>query len=995
MVAVLVVLGAYAYVTIPASIFPTMSFARIDVVADAGDLPPERVRISVAQPLERAFSGLPGVEQTKSTSAQGSAEVVVTFAPSTNVITDLQYVDQAIAAARTQLPADVSATATVINPNSEPIVSYAFVSSTLSQTVIHEIISLNLVPQLYGTPGLARMLTIGGPQREYLVRLNPAALAANGLSIRNVTDAIAGAATVVSPGIASAYARRNVLVVDSRVSGVASLEAIDVPNGRGDVLPLGALGNVRLSVAPATDVVSFNAKHAVALNFYALPGADTLKMADAVAAKMALLAPHLPVGIRVRKFWDQTTLIRESQASLRDAIALGAFLAIVVILIFLRNLRLTLIAALVIPIAIAITIFAVGLLHQSLNLMSVGALAVAVGLIIDDAIVVIENIARNLHLYPGDLKRAVIAKAMGELVAPMSASTLTTVVVFIPLVLLSGVSGFFFRALAATLGTALVVSLALAILVTPLLALHLIQPASRLRDDVGFTSRVLARYEPLLRWALAHRLPVYLGSAAVLAVTLVLLTRLPSGFLPMLDEGQFEIGYQMPPGTTLAASDAAATALERIALADPSVKTVGRFSGIDTNGFSPTPVRDGTIRIVLQPANRRAGYEEISSRLRDIMQRTVPAATLDFHQILEDMLNDVSGAPAPLQVVIRGADQASLIRAAQAISASISKVSGIEDASPNVQYDDPTLQIVPNGARLASLSATTDDFSAALAASSLGSVAASLATPTMLVPVRVTLGQPAGSVGARLLALPAGVVPLASVARLVPSHLSSDVIEENGQRVAIVTANIGARSLSGIVADMRVAIARTSLPPGTTWSIGGEYRAQQQSFREFAMVIAISIVLVFFVMLATFRSYRLPLVILTAIPLSLIGVALGLFVTRTPFNVSSFMGLLLLVGLIVKNGILLVDIANQRRSQGAPVEDALIEAGRLRLRPIIMTTFAAIGGLLPLAVGLGSGSEMEKPLAIAVIGGLSTATAFTLIAIPVLYAGFAGKENTT
>ncbi len=992
MIAVLVVLGAYTFVRIPASIFPTMSFSRIDVVVDVGDLPPERVRIAVAQPLERAFAGLPSVEETKATSAQGSAELVVTFAPATDVQSDLQYVDQAIAAARSQLPADVNATATVINPNSEPIVSYAFTSQTLSQTVIHELLALDLVPQLYGTPGLARMLTIGGPAREYLVELDPAALAANGMGVGDVTRALADATDVVSPGVSSAYARRDVLVVDSRVTDVASLGAIAVADGHGGAIPLRALGKVRLGVAPPADAVSFDAERAVALNFYALPGADAVKMADAIAAKMATLAPHLPAGIEVVKFWDQTTLIRESQASLRDAIGLGALLAIIVILVFLRDLRLTLIAALVIPVAIAITVFAIGLLGQSLNLMSVGALAVAVGLIIDDAIVVIENIARNLHLYPHDSKRAVITKAMGELIAPMSASTVTTVVVFVPLLLLTGVSGFFFRALATTLGTALVISLALAILMTPLLALHMIRPANQLHDDVGFTSRALALYEPLLRWALSHRRAIYLGSAGVLAVTLILLTRLPSGFLPTLDEGQFEIGYQMPPGTTLDASDTAATALERIALADPAVATVGRFSGIDTNGFSPTPVRNGTIRVVLRPAGQRPSYERISGRLRDAMQSAVPAANLDFHQILEDMLDDISGAPAPLQIIIRGSDQDGLIRAARAISARISKVAGIEDASPNVQFDDPASRIAPDRTRLAALGATTGELDAALAASSQGSVAAGLATATMLVPIRVTLNQPPGSAATRLLALPAGLVPLASVARVSPSRLSSDVTEQNGQRVAIVTANIGARSLSGIVTDMRAAIERTSLPPGITWSIGGEYRAQQQSFGEFAAVIAISIVLVFFVMLATFRSYRLPLVILTAIPLSLIGVALGLFVTGTPFNVSSFMGLLLLVGLIVKNGILLVDIANQRRAQGATVEEALVEAGRLRLRPIVMTTFAAIGGLLPLAIGLGSGSEMEKPLAIAVIGGLSTATAFTLIAIPVLYAGFAGKE---
>ncbi len=991
--AALTILGAFAYTTIPASIFPTMSFARVDVVIDAGDLPPERVRIAISQPLERAFGGLPSVTRTLATSTQGSAELIVEFDPATDVRYDLQSVDQAIAAMSGLLPRGVSTSATVINPNSEPVLSYAFSSPVLSQTVVRELIAQNLVPAFSGVPGLARTLAVGGPEREYNVDLDAAALAAHGLSAGDVGRAIADANAVTAPGIATAFAQRNVLVVDSRILDARSLGAVVVPDSRRVPTRLDALGRVSLGVAPASTAMSFDASHAVGLNFYALPGADSVKMADAVEARMRDLAPRLPGGMRATKYWDQTQLIRDSQSSLRDAIGLGALLAVGVILLFLRNLRLTLIAAIVIPLAMAITIFAIGRMGQTLNLMSVGGLAVAVGLIIDDAIVVIENIARNLHAHPTDSKRLVVVRSMRELIAPMSASTLTTVVVFVPLVLLSGVSGFFFRALAATLGTALVVSLGLAIFVTPILAEKMMQPVGAVHDDVGFVARLLARYEPLLRWALAHRRTVYIASAGVLVVTALLLTRLPSDFLPKLDEGQFEIRYQMPVGTALEASDAAATQLERVALADPAVVSVGRFTGIDTNGFSPTPVRNGTIRIALRPRSKRDSFDAITNRMRDAMQRSVPAVHLDFHQILEDIIDDISGAPAPLEITVRGADERLLEASATSIADRIAKVAGVTDVFSGVIHDDPALRVAPNAARLAALGLSANDVSDAISASTQGTVATSLAGSTTLVPVRVRVAGGGGSPGSGLLATSAGVLQLDSLATTARDVLTSDVTDENGQRVVIVTANYSGATLSAVVADVGNALARTPLPPGYTWSMGGAYRAQQQSFREFASVVAIAIALVFFVMLATFGSFRLPLVVLTAIPLALIGVAIGLFATGTPFNVSSFMGLLLLVGLIVKNGILLIDVANRKRAEGASVHEALVTAGRLRLRPIVMTTCAAIGGLLPLAFGLGSGSEMERPLAIAVIGGLSTATVFTLIAIPVLYAGFTAKDR--
>jgi CzcA family heavy metal efflux pump len=990
LVAVLAVLGVWAYVATPASIFPNMTFSRIDVVADAGDLPPDQVRVQVAQPLERAFLGLPSITRVQATSSQGSAEFIVTFDPKTDVRFDLQYVNQAVSQTRSSLPAGTNIDAAIINPNQEPVITYALVAKTMSQTVLRELAQQSLVPRFYGVPGLARILVVGGPDREFHVALDPAALAAHGLTAQDVANAIGDANTVSALGISQQYYQRNVILLSSAVTTADAIARVVVPNAGHAPVTVGDLGNVTLGVAPLTTQVSYDAQHAVAVNFFGLAGADQVRMAGAIKAKMRAIEARLPVGVTVHRYWDQSDLIVQSQKSLRDAILIGAALAILVILLFLRNLRMTLVAAIVIPIAMAISIFFIHLSGETLNLMSVGGLAVAVGLIIDDAIVVVENISRNMHLYPQMRKYDAIVLSMNQLAAPMAASTFTTVVVFIPLLLLTGVTGFFFRALALTLGAALLVSLVLALLVTPLIAAGLIRESEQHGHETGFMGKILERYEPFLRWTLSHRAAVYGASLAVLLVTVFLMTRLPSDFLPRMNEGQFEVQYTMPVGTTLQATDSAATTMERLAMRDADVTSVGRFTGIDTNGFSPTQVRAGTIRVRLKPG---ASYDAVSDRLRKAFSEAVPAAQLDFHQILEDMVNDMSGSRSPIEITLAGPDQQTLVALANEITNNMSNVPGVADAFSGVSYDDPTLQVRPDEQRLAELNMTAAQLGTELGASAQGNVATSVPGTLNQIPVRVSVGAGNASPANALVSTPGGMVSLGSIAQLQQNRLSSDVSEINGQRVMLITANYGGASLSSVVAGVQKVLRATPLPPGYSATIGGAYQAQQQSFREFLTVIAIAIALVYFVMLATFKSYSLPLVILTAIPLALIGVALGLFLTGSAFNVSSFMGLLLLVGLIVKNGILLIDVANRRREEGASVHDALVAAGRTRLRPIVMTTVAAIGGLLPLALGIGAGSAMEQPLAIAVIGGLSTATAFTLIVIPVLYAGISGRRD--
>ena len=992
LVAVLAILGVRASFVTPQSIFPTMSFSRIDVVADVGDLPPEQVRVGVTRPLEQAFQTLPSVTGVLATSSQGTAELFVNFAASTDPRTDQQEVDQAISQTRATIPSAKNVVAVIVNPNSEPVLSFGFTSKDLSQAILREIALAQIVPKLYGTPGLGQLSVTGGATTEFHVMLDPAKLAAHGVSAADVSKTLADVNNVQAVGVSQHFYQRYALLVDSSLHDRASLERVTVPTHNGSSVPISSLGTVTLGVSPITSQTSLDGVHAVMINAYGLPGADVVKMAEAVQKRLAGVVPQLPRDIVIKKFWDQTTLIVESQKALRDAILLGALLAMVVIYAFLRDYRLTLVAAAIIPLALAIAIFALGQAGQTLNLMSVGGLAVAVGLIIDDAIVVIENIARNRRKERGD---AAIEMSMAQLAIPMVASTATTVVVFLPLALLTGVTGFFFRALAFTLSASLIVSLLLALFVAPNIARVLLRDEGAHSEKRDFFGSVLERYDPLLRWSLGHRVIVAIASFCVLVVTIVLLARLPSDFLPKMDEGQFEIAYTLPVGTTLEASDAAATSMERIITADPAVADIGRLTGMDSNGFTPTQANQGLMRVRLVAPEKRPSYDIVSARLRDRMSSTVPSAVYDFHQILEDLINGLSGTPAPIEISIKGPDQKTLIELAQTVSGKIAKVPGVVDPSSGVVYDSPSLRIAPRGGALSALGLTSADVGEAVAALGQGTIATSLPGSNALVPVRVQVASQ-NPAGAGLLDASTSLFARGSstavgdVATITPVRLSSDITTQNGQTLIRVTANIAGASLSAVTDGIRAKLRGIAFPPGYAIEIGGQAQTQAQSFGEFLNVIAIAIVLVFAVMLATFRSYRLPLVILTAIPLALIGVALGLFLTSTPFNVSSFMGLLLLVGVVVKNGILLIDVANRARTAGATVEEALVEAGKTRLRPIVMTTLAAIGGLIPLAIGLGQGAEMEKPLAIAVIGGLSTATIFTLVVIPVLYSALSG-----
>ncbi len=989
LVAILAALGVWAYLLAPQSIFPQVSLSRIEVFALAGDLPPEEVLSQVTHPLEQALQSL-SVKQMRTLSNQGAVEFELDFDPSVDPRYALQNVQAVVAALRPTLPAVTNIVTVIQHPNMEPAVQYGITAKSVSQAELRHLVEDQVVPVFTGIKGLGRATVFAGPDLEYTIDMDPQALAAAGLTAADVAQAVREANAVNAAGNIDRDGKRSVIFAGEALKDPESLGKVAIFDRKaGKFVPLSTLGKVSITDVPGTQQASLDMVPAVVLSAYPVIGADTVTLEREIEARLPQLASVLPPDAHITKYWDQTRLIVASQNSLRDAILIGAFLALVVIYIFLRSFGMTIVAGAIIPVAMAMTILVIERFGMSLNLMSIGGLAIAVGLIIDEVIVVIESIARELAQSPDHERGSAIMRATGRIAKPLIASTAANVVVFLPLILLTGIPGFFFRALAITLGTALIISIFLSLVVAPILT------------DTFLRSRRLHRpglvalepwYAGILGWSLKHRPAVYVGAVVVLAATVLLFTRLESDFLPGLEEGEFEIIYQLPAGTSLAETDRIVRGFEQTIMSDPAVEHEGRLTGVDTDGYELTPQSSGTIRISLK-AEAADEFEEVADRIRDAITKQAPGANFEFHQLLEDQLNDLSGAPEAIQLAVFGSDQEKLSAIAYRLADELGKVPGVVDTYDGVVEGNATIRVAPNteGPGGQSLGQLSQGLSAAIAGLSAGNVKYGAST----IPARVRLSGNADDTALKDLLLPdqAGVSPLGNIANISEPVTASEVFERNGARMLLVTAGIEDASLSEVIPEVQKIVAGVPLPQGYRIELGGAYKAQQASFREFGTVLTVAVLLVFFVLLATFNSFRLPLVILATIPLAPIGVVLALWLTGTSINVSSFMGLLLLVGIVVRNGILLMDAANRRRSEGATTHEALIGAGIERLRPILMTAFAAIGALLPLALGFGSGSEMERPLAIAVIGGLLTSTAFTLVMIPVLYAGFSKRPN--
>jgi multidrug efflux pump subunit AcrB len=774
---------------------------------------------------------------------------------------------------------------------------------------------------------------------------------------------------------------------------------------------VGDIANVAPSVMPVYTIVTANGKPAVLLNLFRQPDSNTAAVADAVNAELQQIRKTLPSGVRLESFYDQSTLVRDSIASVRDAILVGLILAAIILVLFLRDWGSSLVAGLVIPATIAITLIFLRTLGESFNLMTLGGLAAAVGLVIDDAIVVVENIV--LHRDSGQTRAEAIRSALREIRIPLVGSTITPIVVFLPLITITGVTGTFFRALAITVGTALLTSLALALTWTPTLSHYLLRKkpsegstATDLHGQdatTGLMGRLTNLYGRALRATLSYPVLLILASVALIAGSYFCYNALGSDLLPEMDEGGFILDYLMPAGSSLGDTNQVLLGVEKILKSTPEVEGTSRRTGLQLGLFAVTEANTGDFSVKLK-RDRDRGVDEVISEVRKKVNDEYPQLDVEFIQLLQDMIGDLTSSPEPIEIKLFSQNPGLLREWAPKVGDAIKKISAVKDVKNGIEntISGPAIMMRVDPVVAARAGFTPQEVELDASAILQGEPAPPPAvvndrsytirvrfpdnTRTSLEQIRNTLIT-SNATGK--------VATLGSLAVFENQAGQTEVRRENLQRVVAVTGRFEGVSLGKGIEAVQQAVARLNIPASIRVVYGGTYAEQQKSFRDLLFVLMLAVILVFTVLLFEFGGFAAPVAILASALLSTSGVFLALLITGKTFNISSFMGLIMVIGIVAKNGILLLDADQRSRAEGASARDAMIEAGERRLRPIIMTALATVAGMIPLSLALGAGSQMLQPLAIAVIGGILASMVLSLIVTPAVHYYLSPREEAS
>ena len=981
----LTIAGFVALFQLPSNIYPELNFPRIVVLVHAGDLSPDTMLLTITRPIEEQAGTVLGVRRVRSRTIRGGAEVSVFFADNMDMQQALQLVQARVNEARGSLPANTEIEVERLSPTVWPILSLVL-NGNVPDADLRDYAVYNLRPAFSRVPGVARVEVDATDTREISVVVDPQLALAQRLSLPDIADRLQATNTVASVGRLDANYQQFLVLTNSQYRSLDDIANTVISGDPANPVRLKDVAVVREGTADRRTLVTGNGKPAAIINVTRQIGGNINSVSQQVK-DIAFHAQNLiPPTLHLSTVYDLAEFVQESMASVRDAIIIGSLLAVVVLFVFLRNARITVVAAVSLPLTVIGTFFFVKLVGGTLNLMSLGGLAIAIGLVIDDSVVIVENIYRHM----GNGERVDVAAEIGtqELVGPVIGSTLTTVVVFLPLGLLKGAVGDFFVALSITLTAAVLLSLLYALTFVPLLAEYLLADSQFRDSSARFIEPVNRLYERGIRWALGRRAVVGAITASLIVLAYFAYRNVGTGFLPEMDEGGFVLDYLTPPGTSLSETDSLVRQMEARVDKLPEKFAYSRRTGLELGLFA-TEQNKGDILVKLKPRSQRnRDIEEVMSDLRGQITKSIAGVDIEFVQILQDMLGDLEGSPEPVEIKIFGDNSDNLNRISDELGPRIQKLSGIVDYK-QPQRGNPELVIDVKPALAAHVGLTVAQVSDQVQAGLLGDSTTDFRLSDRLIPIRVRYpdsfrGEENNIRQFPIVAANKQIVSLQSLATISPLRGQNELLRENQRLMVVLTARLENRDLGSAIADVKKVLAGYKFPVGYTYEIGGQYQSQQSSFRDLLFVLALAVAAVFTVLVIQFRAFLPALVIISGAPLSLIGVFLLLLITGTPLNVSSFMGIILMVGLVVKNGIILLEYY-ERLHGTMSVSDALVQAGRIRLRPILMTTLCTLFGLLPLALGIGSGAELQKPLAIAVIGGLTVSTLITLVAIPVVY----------
>lgn len=1080
--------GIYSATQMASSVYPEVTFPRIAVVAKKPGLDLVNMELQVTQPLEQAVRGVLGVAQVRSKTIRGGCDLSVDFDPGTNMRWAKSETWNLIGAARSQMPPDVDLAVEQMTPSVFPILSVVLTGGD-SPAQLRDYAYYQLAPQIKNITDVTYANVAGGDLREIEVEVRPNDLLAIGMSAADLADQIGKVHRLQGVARIEREPFAFQILVNTQVDTAREIEELVISTKSNQQVRVRDVADVKVLHQDRVRSVGFEGKDAVVITVFRRLNGNTLNISRDV---QKLLAQQPPPGhIQATVAYDQARFVRTAVHNVRDAILIGGLFSILILLAFLRSWRATLISALAIPTTLAITFLFLHWAGETLNLMSLGGLAVAIGLIIDDTVVVIENIARHLQRNTANDQAKKVADpvdaASSEITGAVVGSTLTTVLVFVPLAFITGVYGQFFASLSWALSIAVLVSMVISLTLVPVFAAKFL--ADRPMPAPGRIYEFVAdRYERVLAVALRFPWVTLALSLSAVVVGILLYTGIPSfhgeplvkgvqtGLMPAMDEGAFTLDYFAPMGTPLERTERMAKIIEQILLENPDIEVYVRRTGTQLGMFA-TKTNRGDIQVVLRPAEedpfsllfkpvrpefgkieaqmkeigrqnatqkygpnfteeqmwaegkaairkqyRRRPLTKVMEEIEDEMKDHFGEHQLKFEliQIMEDELNDLSGSNRPVEVKLFGPSYIELRRLAEEVAETLEKKGkgrGIKEVNSNVFSGNPDLMVRVDGA-WAMRGLKAQDVERQLRAIYLGEVATQVRESSLRItdvrvrypsPLRFGPGRfdpdlvlqqlillpeglgpindPSALATIRPVSGPARAVPLSAVARLERIRTPDEQVRENQQPAVIVTADLNEEEagLGAVVVDIRRWMGEVRLPPGYHWEVGGHYLKQQEAFRSLSIVMIVAVLLVFIMLAFQFRSVVLPLLIFLTQPLSLVSGLFALWITNTPLNVSSYMGAILLIGLDMKNGILLVEYIQQLRAEGMELRPALLLAGRTRFRPILMTSLAAILGLFPLALGIGPGSQMQQPLAIMVIGGLTANMLFTRMVIPVGY----------
>lgn len=985
--AIFIMGGLFAYSKLQTSLFPEITFPKIKIIADEGLQPVNKMMVTVTKPLENAIKQVPDMQLVRSTTSRGSCEISALFNWNADMDLSQQRIQSSIDQIKNDLPADVNISVEKMNPSILPVSGYTLESHNKSPIELRQIATYTVKPFLSQVDGVSEIRVIGGKLKEYWLTLDQHKMSSLGLTPDIISNTLSTTNFVKSGGYLSDYKMLYLTVTDATINTKEQLEDLVISNNRKRVIRLKDFAAIQINEGIEYTRINANGHDGVLIAVIKQPNANLISLSNDMTDKVAQLQKILPAGVTIKPYYVQADFVNDSVKSVSDSLWIGLLLAIIVAVIFLRSLKASATILITIPVTLGLTLLVLYALGYTFNIMTLGAIAASIGLIIDDAIVVVEQIHRTHEEHPDELSRHLIQKAIDYLFPAMVGSSISTIVIFIPFVLMTGVAGAYFKVLTDTMIITLVCSFFVTWIGLPVIFL-LLTPKPKFKDPAKAKHQKphLIKKQAWVSFLILRPYVALIIIAALAAIIVLVPSQLETGFLPEMDEGSIVLDYTSPPGTSLEETDRMLREAEKIIIKQPEVMAYSRRTGTQMGFFITEPNR-GDYLIQLNK-KRDKTTEEVISELRKKIAETQPALIVEFGQVITDMLGDLTTSAEPIEIKLFGDDPNRLNLLSKQIADLVTKVKGAADVLPGIVIAGPSVSIDPHYSKLAQYNITPASLQLQVQTALEGNIIGNLLEKQQLSPIRMVYpGNRALNVNGinnLNVFLPNGrLVPISELAQVDLKAGDAEINRENLQNVNIITARLEGADLGSVMPAIKKAVEQVSLPQGYHVEYGGAYAQQQQSFKELLQILIIASLLVFGVILFLFKQFRIAILILVIGVLGIGGSFLALYLTGTPLNVGSYTGLIMIVGIIGENAIFTF-LQFKESALDNSIDDAVSYAISTRLRPKLMTALGAIIALMPLALGIGAGAQLHQPLAIAVIGGFLAALPLLLIVLPAM-----------